>query len=63
MVFICLVLARTGFNQGTADLAHFVDEKWVTVTALCSYAFILPIFIVTYLLGEIVPVKMVSKDF
>ena len=60
LVIICLVLARTGFNEGTRDLGHFVDEKWLNTATLVSYAFILPIFIITYLLGDIVPVKMVS---
>ena len=59
LVIICLVLARTGFNEGTRDLGHFVDEKWLNTATLVSYAFILPIFIITYLLGDIVPVKMV----
>ena len=58
-MIICLVLARTGFNEGTRDLGHFVDEKWLNTATLVSYAFILPIFIITYLLGDIVPVKMV----
>ena len=60
LVVICLVLARTGFNEGTRDLGHFVDEKWLNTATLVSYAFILPIFIITHLLGDIVPVKMVS---
>ena len=60
LVIIDLVLARRGFAGGLADLQHFSDAKWVTVTSVSSYAFILPIIIGCYLLGDIVPMRMVS---
>jgi len=58
LVIIDLVLARRGFAGGLADLQHFSDAKWVTVTSVSSYAFILPIIIGCYLLGDIVPTRM-----
>ena len=55
-----MVLARTGFKDGTQPLFHSTDELWLNIASLVSYAFILPIFIITHLLGDIVPVLMVS---
>ena len=63
-VIICLILARTGFAEGTAHFLALVDTEWVTITSVCSYTFIYPMLIICYLMGEVVPIKLVSlKQF
>lgn len=57
-----MVLARTGFFSGIADLQHEVDAKWVNVCSVCSYCFILPIFIISYALGDDVPLRLVIEN-
>ena len=59
-VIICLILARTGFAEGTAHFLALVDTEWVTITSVCSYTFIYPMLIICYLMGEVVPIKLVS---
>jgi hypothetical protein len=61
MVIIVLVLARTGFAGGYTEVAHAIDAKWVTITSVCAYAIILSIIIITYFLGDAVPIRMVRK--
>jgi hypothetical protein len=58
MVIIVLVLARTGFAGGYTEVAHAIDAKWVTITSVCAYAIILSIIIITYFLGDAVPIRM-----
>merc|ERR1712018_801454 len=58
LVIIDLVLARTGFSNGTSPLAIYTDAYWVKVVSVCSYCFILAIMILSYLLGDDVPIRM-----
>jgi len=58
LVIIDLVIARIGFASGTSPVALYIDPKWVNITSVCSFSFILPIIIICYLMGDEVPVRM-----
>ena len=59
LVIIVLVIARAGFEGET--FLHLTNPEWVSITSFCSYAFIYPILIITYITGQAVPLITVSK--
>ena len=59
MVLIVLFIGRIGFKGGS--FLHLTSPEWVSIAAFCSYAFIYPIFIITYITGQAVPLITVSK--
>ena len=59
-VIVDLVISRIGFANGTNQVTLVNHEAWLNITSVCSYAFILPIIIICFLLGDTVPVRMVS---
>lgn len=60
-VIVDLVMSRIGFSialtQTQVGLGN-VDHQWLNVTSVCSYTFILTIFLICYLLGDDLPVRM-----
>ena len=63
-VIVDLVMSRIGFSntltQTQVGLGN-VDHQWLNVTSVCSYTFILTIFLICYLLGDDLPVRMVRN--
>ena len=57
LVIVVFVLARAGFEGSPVN--HLVDPYWITSIACGAYVIILATIIITYILGDTVPPKMV----
>merc|ERR1712083_42817 len=55
LVIVDLVLSRIAFTGEVVSLV--LDHQWLNITSVCAYAFILPIIIILYILGDDVPVR------
>ena len=62
LIIIVLIIARIGFKDIPYTFAAHSNSEWITLSSVCSYTFIYLIFIISYLLGDVVPIKLVRLN-